>query len=150
MTDRRKRGAPVGSMSSPRPRQRFRPCNFVHWTQLLYMVCSCSSARKCCSVVHWGTPPLLGDPPYTARPPPCTVGPTSPTPRVLPLCPYTARSPPYTAKSPPLHRGTHPPCEIPPPLQRGIPPPLYRGIPPPPTPRDPPPSCTAGSSPPSI
>ena len=26
MADRRKRGAPVGSMSSPRPRQRFRPC----------------------------------------------------------------------------------------------------------------------------
>ena len=38
----------------------------VHWTQLLYMVCSCSSARECCStscpcdqlpftitVVHW-------------------------------------------------------------------------------------------------
>ena len=27
MADRRKRGAPVGLMSSPRPRQRFRPCN---------------------------------------------------------------------------------------------------------------------------
>ena len=26
MADRRKRGAPVGLMSSPRPRQRFRPC----------------------------------------------------------------------------------------------------------------------------
>ena len=26
MVDRRERGAPVGSMSSPRPRQRFRPC----------------------------------------------------------------------------------------------------------------------------
>ena len=26
MADPRKRGAPVGSMSSPRPRQRFRPC----------------------------------------------------------------------------------------------------------------------------
>ena len=26
MADRRKRGAPVGSMSSPRPRLRFRPC----------------------------------------------------------------------------------------------------------------------------
>ena len=26
MDDRRKRGAPVGSMSSPRPRERFRPC----------------------------------------------------------------------------------------------------------------------------
>ena len=66
MTDRRKCGAPVGLMSSPRPRQRFRPSNFVHWTQLLYMVCSCSSARECCStpcpcdqlhftitIVHW-------------------------------------------------------------------------------------------------
>ena len=26
MADRRKRGAPVGSISCPRPRQRFRPC----------------------------------------------------------------------------------------------------------------------------
>ena len=42
MTDRKKHGAPVGLMSSPRSRQRFRPCNFVHWTQLMYMVCSCS------------------------------------------------------------------------------------------------------------
>ena len=27
MADRRKRGVPVGLMSSPRPRQRFRPCS---------------------------------------------------------------------------------------------------------------------------
>ena len=40
MADRRKHGAPVGLMSSPRPRQRFRPCNrSLDTTILLYMVC---------------------------------------------------------------------------------------------------------------
>ena len=83
-----------------------------------------------------GPPPYLGTPPTPRDPPPCTAGPTSPTTRAPPFCPYTAKSPPYTAGPTPPARSP-PPCEIPPPYTAGSPP-LYRGIPPPPALRDPP------------
>ena len=65
-------------------------------------------------VVHWGTPPLLGDPTlHRGNPPPYNAGSPPPTPRDPPPLhrgtpPYTAGSPPYTAGSSPLHRGIPP------------------------------------------
>ena len=51
MADRRKRGAPVGLMSSPRPRQRFRPCNrsldttAVYWYVVVVLLVSAGLRR---------------------------------------------------------------------------------------------------------
>ena len=93
-------------------------------------------------VVHWGTPPLLGDPTlHRGNPPPYNAGSPPPTPRDPPPTPRDP--PPYTAGTPP------PTPRDPPPLHRGTPPPYTAG--PPPTPRDPsptprdPPPYTAGS-----
>ena len=95
-------------------------------------------------VVHWGTPPLLGDPTlHRGNPPPYNAGSPPPTPRDPPPTPRDP--PPYTAGTPP------PTPRDPPPLHRGTPPPYTAG--PPPTPRDPsptprdPPPYTAGSPP---
>ena len=71
-----------------------------------------------CRLLCNGGPPPTWGPPLHRGTPPCTAGPTSPTPRA---------PPPLS-----LHR------EIPPPLHRGIPPPLRD--PPPPTSRYSPPS----------
>ena len=86
-------------------------------------------------VVHWGTPPLLGDPtlhrgnppPYNAGSPPPTPRDPPPTPRDPP--PYTAGTPPPTPRDPPpLHRGTTPYTARSLPYTAGSSP-IHRGIP---------------------
>ena len=76
-------------------------------------------------VVHWGTPPLLGDPTlHRGNPPPTTRDPP-PLHRGIP--------PPYTAGPPPTPRDPPPTPRDLPPYTAGSPrdpPPLHRGIPP--------------------
>ena len=93
--------------------------------------CEAQTVLSRCTLKHCPPPPPTRGPPVHRGTPPCTAGPTSPTPRDPPLCPYTARPPPYTAVFPP-------PCEILPP---------YTAVFPPPTPRDPPPFLHRGTHP---
>ena len=83
--------------------------------------------RKLSDVVHWGTPPYSGIPPYTAEPPPLhygtppplhceppppyTTGSTPPTPRYPPPR-YTAGSPPLLNTLSPLHCWGEPACVL--------------------------------------